>query len=342
MNTKKSVNWILSFALSLMILSQFANAAPELGEDYLKEYFNGSILIARDCKVLLRKGYGKANFKKRISNTPTTIFRIGSLTKQFTAIAVLILEEKGKLSTDEFISKYIPYPNGDKITIHNLLTHTSGIAEYFMSKELIESGNHYYSPEDLINLFKNKPLNFTPGERFQYCNSNYILLGYIIEKVSGLKYGDFIKENIFTPLDMKNSGYDSKTKFKDTAVGYYSIKPKLEEAIKLDMSIAYSAGGLYSTIDDLYKWDQALYTEIIVTKKTLSKMFTPGSQSNNYGYGWYGSVSDTLIFDIMYHTGAIQGFSSYIFRDIKKQIVIIMLSNEEGKNLSGYINMIRL
>ncbi len=342
MKVKNSKGWILCTVFFFIILSHFTFAKPDLGEDYLKKYFNGSILVAKEGKILLRKGYGKADFKKRISNTPETVFRLASITKQFTAMAVLILEEQGKLSTNNPLSKYIPdYPEGDKITIHNLLTHTSGIEEYFRD-ELI-SWDHYYLPEELISIFKDKPLNFPPGERFQYCNSNYILLGYIIEKVSGKKYGDFLREYIFAPLDMKVSGYeDGKIKFKNKAIGYYSIKPKPTVAFNFDMSITYSAGGLCSTVDDLYKWDQALYTEKLVKKETLKKMLTPYSPVINYGYGWAGWTNETSTFVNMDHTGSFSGFSSYIYRDIRNQTVIIMLSNEQGKNMSGYLSMIRL
>lgn len=344
MKAQKIINWILSLVLSIIMLSQLTIAAPDLGENYLNQYFNGSILVAKEGEILLRKGYGKADFKKRIPNTPATVFRLASVTKQFTAMAILILKEKGKLSVNDPLSKYIPdYPDGDKITIHNLLTHTSGIAEYFRD-ELI-SWNHYYSLEELISLFKDNAQNFIPGERFQYCNSNYILLGYIIEKVSGIEYGNFVQQFIFTPLDMENSGYEGrKTKFKNLAVGYYSIKPKPVEAFNFNMSIIYSAGGLCSTIDDLYKWDQALYTEKLVKSETLKKMFTPYSQAINYGYGWSGWINETSTFDIMEHTGSFSGFSSYIYRDIRNQIFIIMLSNSnEGfKYISGYLKMIQL
>ena len=196
MITRKIIGWILSILFLFVIMqSQYILAASKIDDNFFKQNFNGSILVAKEGKILFRKGYGMADIEKHVPNTPSTILRIGSLTKQFTAMAILILEEQGKLSTKDPISKYIPsYPNGDKITLHNLLTHTSGIAEYLTPEVYQNPPNHYCSPENLISMFKNKPLNFPTGKSFRYSNSNYILLGYIIQKVSGVKYEDFVRK----------------------------------------------------------------------------------------------------------------------------------------------------
>lgn len=292
--------------------------------------FNGSVLIAKDGKILLCKGYGLANFEKKIPNTSSTIFRLGSITKQFTALAILMLEEKGLLSTHDPISKYIPdYPNGDKILIHHLLTHSSGIPEH--TNQILTG---YYSVDDLISIFKNQPAVFSPGTMFGYCNSNYILLGYIIEKTSGLKYADFVNQNIFIPLEMKNSRYGDSPSLPNQAGGYQSMKPVPVPAESFDMSIPFAAGALSSTVEDLYKWDQALYTEKLVKKETLQKMFTPyvkiPQMNCDYGYGWF--IDKTPTKEVMNHGGAINGFSALIYRDPGKHLVVILLSNIEGTN----------
>jgi CubicO group peptidase (beta-lactamase class C family) len=345
MNNKKNFGWILTLLL-FAVLSQYTFAKtsqPQLAEDYLQQYFNGSALVAKAGKILLRKGYGYADFEKGISNTPATVFKLASLTKQFTAMGILILEEKGKLSTKDTISKFLPdYPGGDQITIHHLLTHTSGITEFFFPDNCPnpEDLKRYHPTEDLIALFKNKPLGFTPGKRFQYCNSNYVLLGYIIEIVSGIKYEDFIRQFILVPLDMANSGFEADgNPLKNEALGYEKIKPDPVKVDFYDMSIAYGAGDLCSTVDDLYKWDQALYTEKLVKKETLQKMFTTYSEAS-YGYGWSGFTSDNSTFSYMNHTGSIFGFSTFIYRDIKNHAVIILLSNEQGQNLANYLGLI--
>lgn len=337
MKTKKITGWILSLILIITILSECTIATSKFEKIFSRPPFTGSVLIVKEGKVLFRKGYGMADYEKKIPNTPSTSFRIGSITKQFTAMCILILEEKGLLNTHDPISKYIyDYPNGDQITIHNLLTHTSGIAPYFF--RLSEDTNRYYSPLDLISLFKDKPASFKPGEKFDYINSNYVLLGYIIEKVSGKKYKDFLQQSIFTPLDMKNSGYeDRETTFQNKAIGYRSLLFHPKKADYYDMSILYSNGGLRSTVEDLYKWDQALYTEKLVKKKTLKKMFTVYYDVKPilpYSYGWYIEK-----FDCMFHGGYTNGFSSFIYRDTRKHLVIIILSNED-KDLKVYLDRI--
>jgi CubicO group peptidase (beta-lactamase class C family) len=313
-----------------------SSAISKFEKIFSRPRFTGSVLIVKEGRVLFRKGYGMADYEKKIPNTLLTNFRLGSITKQFTAMCILILEEKGLLNVNDPISKYIcDYPNGDKITIHNLLTHTSGIATYYYRYS--DDVNHYYSPRDLISLFKDKPALFQPGEKFEYNNSNYILLGYIIEKVSGLKYKEFLQQYIFTPLDMNNSGYeDGKTIFQNKATGYQLFWFHLVKADNPDMSIYYSGAGLRSTVEDLYKWDQALYTEKLVKKKTLKKMFAIYYREViPYSYGWYIER-----FGCMFHGGYVDGFSSFIYRDTWKHLVIIILSNEEDKDLKVYLDRI--
>lgn len=285
--------------------------------------FNGSILVVDDGEIVLKKGYGFADYEKKIPNTPDTIFGIASLTKQFTAVGIMMLNERGALNVSDTIDKYIPgYPNGDKITIHNLLTNTSGIAEY-INEELLK-GTKHYSPTNLINVFKDKPLNFNPGERFEYSNSNYALLGYIIEKVSNMKYEDFVKENIFIPLKMKDTGYDHNKELPKKAIRYKYLNAVMyAKADYINMSTAYSAGALQSTIEDLYRWDQALYTNKLLDKESMNKMFTPFLDS--YGYGWF--IIKPGKKPIMQHMGTIDGVRALIYRNVELKQTIIILSN---------------
>jgi CubicO group peptidase (beta-lactamase class C family) len=294
--------------------------------------FSGSVLIAKDGKTLLCKGYGMANYEHDVPNTPQTIFRIASLGKQFTAMAIMQLQEQGLLSVDDTLSKYIPdYPNGDKITIHHLLTHTSGIPKNSpnFKQEKIKS----HTLETRIALFKDLPLDSQPGEKYNYTNSGYILLGYIIEKVSGKKYETVLKENIFAPLNMISSGYD-KARFiiKNQASGYSIDGNGLINADYTDSSFRAGAGALYSTVEDLYLWDQALYSEKLLPKKSLATIFTAHVKQNkdnlnssSYGYGWEIGKKNNR--NVIEHSGEMDGFTADIKRYPDDGVCIIVLSN---------------
>jgi CubicO group peptidase (beta-lactamase class C family) len=289
--------------------------------------FSGAILLAKEGKVVLKKGYGMANYELDVPNNPQTKFRIASVSKTFTAAAVMILEQRGKLSTDEVLTKFIPdYPAGDKITIHHLLTHTSGIPNINAFPEYEEKSRFHNSLEDIIDLFKNKPLEFNPGERYSYSNSNYNLLAYIIEKVSGLSYGAFLQENIFAPLDMRDTGHDGYARqiIKNQASGYQPVgSTGIENAPYLDWSIKTGNGSIYSTIEDLYKWDRALYTEKIVTESSKKKIFT--NHIDGVGYGWFVRERNSRRVTDM--NGRSPGFTSYVRRFIDDDACIIVLSN---------------
>jgi len=293
------------------------------------ETFSGSILIAQDGEVLLSRGYGSANRELGISNTPQTRFRLGSVTKQFTAMAILILQSQGRLNVQDPICRYIEDCPGTwrDITIHHLLTHTSGITSMVMY-----SGSFPITPAKLIALFKDLSLDFQPGEKFSYSNCGYWVLGYIIEQVSGQSYKDFIQQAIFEPLEMHDSGYDQDTP--GLAVGYKDQYSIATASLVSDSSFAYSAGALYSTVEDLYRWDQALYTGQLIPRELLDQMFTPHiSQypdvvgSVAYGYGWM--VIDDLDRRLVGHGGAIEGFRAWIIRYPDDHITIIGLSNQE-------------
>ncbi|MGH9768635.1 MAG: serine hydrolase domain-containing protein, partial [Blastocatellia bacterium] len=230
--------------------------------------FSGAILIASKGQVLLRKGYGMANYELDAPNTPLTKFHLASVSKSFTAAAIMILEERGLLGVSDPLSKYIPdYPEGDKITIHHLLTHTSGIPNVNNFPDYNDKSKFPQTLASVIEMFKSKPFTMKPGERYSYSNSNYNVLAFIIEKVSGKSYGDFLKENIFDPLGMKDTGHDGKAGalIKGRASGYAPVGPSdLENASWIDWTIKTGNGSLYSTVEDLYKWDRALYTEKIL------------------------------------------------------------------------------
>jgi CubicO group peptidase (beta-lactamase class C family) len=309
-------------------------------KDYSKEYeFSGTILIAQGSTIILNKAFGMADYENNIPNTTQTAFEIASTTKQFTATAILKLQEKKLLNVQDKLSKYIPdYPNGDEIKIYNLLNHTSGIHDYVESTESIESGNHASTLEELIELFKNKPLDFDTGTEFEYSNSNYILLGYIIEKVSKKNYKDYIKENILKPLNLSNTGFlSNKATIKDKAIGYDTIdnsENEYKKAIDTEGSLIASAGEIYSTVEDLYRWEEALYAGKIINKESLKEMFTPNS--SDYGYGWfvYESSKGNRIIS---HGGNLSGYTSYVKRNVDKKYLIIILSN---RDYDPYVNHI--
>jgi len=289
--------------------------------------FSGSVLIAKDGKIILCKGYGMANYEHGVPNTPQTKFRLGSITKQFTAMAIMQLQEKGLLNINDTVYKYIPdYPNGDKITIHHLLTHTAGIPNVARFPKYKKKKIKPHTSEELVARFKDEPLDFEPGEKHRYSNSGYMLLGYIIEKASGKTYEDFLKENIFAPLGMHNSGYDKAGPIiKNRASGYeWGDYDKLENASYIHMSFSAGAGALYATLGDLYLWDQALYTEKLCTKELLEKAFT-SIKGYNYGYGWRIKEQDRR--KLVFHPGAIDGFSNFIGRYINDRVSIILLNN---------------
>jgi CubicO group peptidase (beta-lactamase class C family) len=293
--------------------------------------FSGAVLVARDGKVVLSKGYGMANYEWDIPNTPSTKFRLGSITKQFTSMAIMQLQERGLLSVNDPITKHLPdYPKtGDGITIHHLLTHTSGIPSYTGVPEYQKNMRVAFSTAQMIDGFKDKPLEFTPGETFKYDNSGYFLLGAIIEKISGQTYDQYLQTHIFDPLGMKDSGYDRpQTLLKRRAAGYDWSASGLRNTEYLDMGQPFAAGSLYSTVEDLYTWDQALYTEKLVKRATLDAVFTPridAGATGKYAYGW--AVSTVHKRQMIGHGGGINGFSTFIARFPNEHAVVIILRN---------------
>ena len=287
--------------------------------------FMGSILVAQNGQVLLDKGYGFANLEWQIPNSSITKFRLGSLTKQFTAAAILLLEERGQLDITDPINKYLlDAPAAwNSITIFNLLTHTSGIPNYTKFPDFASMTTKKMTPEQQIELFRNKALEFQPGSNYEYCNSGYVLLGYLIEKISGLSYQDFIVTNIFKPLEMNDSGYDSHSEILlHRASGYESLNG-LRNTDYLDMSVPYAAGSLYSTTQDLLRWQESLFGGEIISSQSLNKMIQPFK--NTYGLGISIHLFDGH--QTITHGGGINGFNTFMLYFPEDKLTIIVLAN---------------
>lgn len=292
--------------------------------------FMGSVLVARDSKVVFEKSYGSANLEWDIPNSPTTKFRLGSITKQFTAACILLLEERGKLKVEDAVKKYMPDAPAawDKITIFNLLTHTSGIPSFtgfpdYESTEAIPT-----TPEKLVARFRDKPLDFQPGEKWNYSNSGYVLLGYLIEKISGQSYSDFVQQNIFTPLGMKDSGYDSNSAIiPHRAAGYAPGPNGPVNAGFIHMSIPFSAGALYSTAEDLLRWEQGLFGGKLLSPASLEKMTTPFKENYAFGLG----VSTVNGHKVIQHNGGIEGFNTALAYYPDDKLIVAVLGNLNGQ-----------
>ena len=293
-----------------------------------KDLFSGTILIAEGSVVRLAKGYGLANREWGIPCAPDTKYRIGSITKQFTSMLVMQLEQEGKLSTSDTLSKFIPdYPRGDEITIHHLLTHTSGVPSYTSLADFLETMMVPVSLEELIERFKRRPLEFEPGERYNYSNSGYILLTYIIEQASGEEYEKLLHEKILDPLGMSDTGYDHYSEIIERrADGYTVTEDGVVNARYLDMSLPSGAGALYTTALDLVKWDRALYGEDLLPADARERMFTPFRE--NYAYGW--GVRENNGRKAISHGGGINGFLSVINRYVDDDALIVVLCNIES------------
>jgi CubicO group peptidase (beta-lactamase class C family) len=235
--------------------------------------FNGTALVAENGKVIYKGAFGLANMEWAIPNTPDTKFRLGSITKQFTATLIMQLVEQGKIKLDGKLSDYLPdYRKdiGEKVTIHHLLTHTSGIPSYTGLPKFFEDvSRNPYKVDEFVKKYASGDLQFEPGSKFAYNNSGYFLLGAIIEKVTGKPYEQVLKENILDRVGMNNTGYDHHdTILQKRAAGYSKTPDGYTNAPYLDMSIPYAAGSMYSTVEDLYLWDQALYTDKLISAKS--------------------------------------------------------------------------
>ncbi|MGO4771671.1 serine hydrolase [Flavobacterium sp. W22_SRS_FK3] len=355
---KKTIKLIFLCAIiQLFAVNIFAQDKSKQIDKLLSKYneyglFNGSALVAENGKVIFKKGFGFANMEWNIQNQTDTKFRLGSISKQFTAFLIVKLSEDGKLKLDIPITTYLPdysKANGDKITIHNLLTHTSGIPNYTDAPDFFkDKSRNPYTPDEFVKTFEKLPLQFTPGEKFSYSNSGYFLLGYIIEKVSGKSYEQYLQETILTPLKMINTGYDhSYSVLKNRASGYEKKGKTIQNAPYIDMSIPYAAGSLYSTVEDLYLWDKSLYTNQLLSEKSMDLLFTPYINTGGndfYGYGWtikeaYNNSKNKI--KVIEHGGGINGFNTIISRIPADKDLVVLLNNTGGTVLNEMNDAIR-
>jgi CubicO group peptidase (beta-lactamase class C family) len=297
--------------------------------------FNGAALVAEGGRVILKKGYGYADMEWKVPNKPDTKFRIGSLTKQFTAVLILQLIDEGKLGLYDKISDHIqeyPPEQGQSINVHQLLTHTSGIPNYTTLPRFMSGGvRDRQSPEELMAMFADLDLEFEPGTEFRYSNSNYVVLGIIIERITGEPLAEVLKERITDRFDLDDTGYDNGIDLLDkTASGYEIRVMDYARARYVDMSTPYASGAMYSTVEDLFKWDQVLYGDQLFQQPMYKDlMFTPYNE--NYGYGW--SISDHQIgatgktTKVIQHGGGLFGFSATFWRMVDDKNTIILLDN---------------
>jgi CubicO group peptidase (beta-lactamase class C family) len=321
---------ILLLLASTCLAQDNVSRMEQVVQSYVdSKQFMGAALVARDGKVLLSTGYGFANLEWGVANSPASKFRLGSITKQFTAACILLLEERGKLKVDDPVKKYMTDAPAawDKVTIFNLLTHTSGIPSFTGFPDYASTEAIATTPEKLVARFRDKPLEFQPGEKWNYSNSGYVLLGYLIEKISQQSYSEFVQENIFTPLGMKDSGYDSNSAIiLHRASGYTPSAKGTIHAGYIDMSIPFSAGSLYSTTEDLLRWEQGLMGGKLLSTASLAKMTTPFK--NDYALGL--AVHAVNGHKVIEHGGGIEGFNTEIAYYPEDKLTVVVLANLNG------------
>lgn len=331
---------ILMLFVSFQINAQIFNEkADKLMSSLFEANGSGGIaLVVKEGTVLYRKAFGMADMELQVEMSPENIIRIGSNTKQFTAAAILKLFEEGKLSLQDPITKYLPeYPTqGYTITIEHLLTHTSGIKSFTEMKTWTDDlKKMQYTPKEKIDFFKNEPMDFAPGTQYKYNNSGYIILGYIIESVSGKSYAAYIDDTFFKPIGMQHSFYGSTTDIvKNRAKGYQKQNGNYKNADFLDMSNPYAAGSLISTVDDLYIWYKAVLNGKVLSEASLKKAHSSYKLKDNsltgYGYGW--NVNNILNNKAISHSGGITGFLTFSLYLPEKDIFVAVFSNCTCKN----------
>ena len=328
--------FIILFSLALIQRSFAQDSTTKKLDELLQAYhdvgkFNGSALVAQHGKILLQKGYGFKNIKTGTLNDENTIYQIASITKQFTATVVLKLIELNKLALTDKLSKFYPsLPFGDSITIQNLLTHTSGITDH--AEDTSASPFNSTNEDKLLYFVKKHGLDFSPGSNWQYSNKGYQFLGYIIQKVSGISYYDAVKKYIFTPLKMSNSAFDfTNLVSNEKATGYWEfpLDSSAAPATLIDSSGPFSAGSIYSTVGDMYKWHRGLQSYKIVSKASLDKAYTP--YKNHYGFGV--SIDSSYNKRIIHHGGDIWGFKSDFARIVEDDDCVVLLNNIEDPDL---------
>ncbi len=340
----KKIVFTMCLLIAIIFKTQSQNL-PQKIDSLLLSYakinrFNGTALVYKKGKMILEKGYGYQDIKNKIPNDPNTIFQVGSITKQFTATVILKLAEENKLTLQDKLTKYFPdYPRGNEITIEHMLSHTSGIYEYFRNPlyhQLKEEKS--LTKEDRMALFRDKPMDFIPGTNFSYCNSGYELLGLIIEKITRKPYEQVVKEMILKPLKMAHSGFDFKGLQSNLKAKPYSLysKEKSIESIPWDSTATYSAGALYSNAKDMYLWHQGLLKNKIIKKSSLEKAYIP--LLNGYGYGWW--IESLYNKRVVSHGGNVDGFTSQFTRVPEDDICIVLLNNTYNHEIEIISNSI--
>jgi CubicO group peptidase (beta-lactamase class C family) len=286
--------------------------------------FNGYVMVARDAKPVFAKGYGLANRETRVIADADTRFRIGSITKQFTAVAVLQLAERGKLRLDDALSRYVPgLPFGDHVALYHLLTQTSGVASYTDVEALMKEDDKPHTQAQVLAAFAETPLEFEPGTRFQYSNSNYFLLGMVIEKTTGGSYEDYLQRNVLGPAGMTRTSTIDAPDAPNTAVGYTVRDGAIVLAGPVDMSMPFAAGALRSTPGDLVRWDRALAGDALLGEASRRRMLSPMHDGYAYGVG----VKTVAGRQVVEHGGGINGFTSQLSRVPSEGLVVAVLSN---------------
>lgn len=298
-----------------------------------------SVIVVKDGKTIFRKSYGMADMERQIRNDASAQFRLGSVTKQFTATAILMLAEEEKLAVSDDVRKYLPaFPDkGKRITIEHLLTHTSGIANYTSLPSVRQSLTLDRTVDALIDTFKQEPLGFDPGTRYAYSNSGYILLGAIIEKASGMTYARFVEQRIFVPLKMLDTAYEGHgTSEAPRAVGHSTTATGFRLATPMSMTLPYAAGAIVSTVDDLARWDAAVTAGKLLKPASWQRAFTVHTLANGkttgYGYGWHLDTMQGS--ERIAHGGGIPGFSAYAMRLPREKVFVAVLANNDRLPMS--------
>ncbi len=332
-----SVIILINLIISANLHAQEKNKIPGL-DNHISDIFRSlqidtmpgaSVLVAQNGDIVYQKGFGYADIEKKIPVTPDTKFKIGSVSKQFTAVAILKLQEEGRITTEDKVSKYISdFPRGNEVTIYQLLTHTSGIHDYNSTPGLDMSKP--VTPQSLLDIIKKLPYDSNPGERYLYNNSGYFILGYIVAQLSGKTLGDYLNETFFKPLGMKNSGiYETNIVLNNEAQGYSMNGEKVTKADFQEMSWASGVGSVYSTTDDLYKWNEAIFNGKVLSDATLNAAFTQAVLNSgakvDYGFGWFLLTNRGLRF--IQHAGGVSGFSAYLERQPENNLTVCVLLN---------------
>ena len=293
-----------------------------------------ALAVVKDGNVVLARGYGFANVEHEVPVKPETIFQSGSTGKQFTATAVMMLVEEGKLSLEDKITKYFTDAPGAwrDITVRHMLTHTSGMTDYPPDFDMRRD----YTEDELFQRIKTIPLDFQPGEKWSYSNIAYVMLGILIHKVSGKFYGDFLQERVFKPLGMSTARIISEADIiPNRAAGYRLVNGQLKNQSWVSPSLNTTAdGALYLTVYDMAKWDAALYTDKLLKRTTLEQMWTPVKLNNGkthpYGFGW--SLGQVRGHRIIEHSGSWQGFKAQITRYVNDKLTVIVFANQSRAN----------